>query len=295
MSTFFKVLGRTFIVILVCFVAVAGLLISGAFEMPIFVDTTKSAPLVSTYTKTNTSNSNSSSGSSNSSSSNNSNTIVISTTNSSTGVNSIPSALTIKLEGKYLEAYTNATSNIPVSDTKSRILIKVGLQILQSGTITYEYALHYYSLNYTHSASEQKVKQYNLLDAINRINQKKTIYTDCFGYARLTHVIAAYTINPKDPGSVEGLGNMYGLKGGYADGKTYNNLSVLKNGAMLYDCVTGSGGGSRHVAIFLYAKGNSVTYMDQSGLHTGEFKGTYIYAVKGSAKPYNFNKYRNFV
>ena len=289
MSNFFKIIGRTFIVIFICVAALAGLFLSGIVELPIAVDTTKNASTEYISASVNKESSTPST------SSNGGKTITLSSNNSSssTTADSVKTPLNIKLTGDYLKAFNNTVKKLSSSEVKNNLIVKIGLQILQSKTISYENALHFYSLSYTNSAGTPKAKTYSLKDTINRINAGKTIYTDCFGFARLTYCIAAYQINPSNPGSVSGLKNMYGWTGGYGDGQSYSSLSSLKGGTMLYDRLTGSNG-DRHVAMFLFNSGNDVTYMDQSGIHTGTFKGTYIHATKGG-NPYKFNKMRNFV
>lgn len=207
----------------------------------------------------------------------------------------VETPLNIVLTGNYLSAYNSAIKYLSnsTSDRNRKLVVKIGLQILQSKTIKYENALHFYSLSYSTSAGTPKAKTYSLKDAINRINAGKTIYTDCFGFVRLAHSIACYSINPSNPSAVSGLSGLYGYKGGYSQASKYSSLGVLNAGTVLYDRLTGSSG-DRHVAMFLYSNGNSVVYMDQGGIKTGEFKSSsYIYstAVKN---PYKFNGYKNY-
>ena len=71
-------------------------------------------------------------------------------------------------------------------------------------------------------------------------------------------------------------------------------MKKLKSGAVIYDCITGSGSGNRHVAMYLYTNGTEVIYMDQDGISTGKFQnGSYIYSAK-SSNPYKFNKFKNY-
>ncbi len=207
----------------------------------------------------------------------------------------IETPLNIVLSGNYLSVYKNATKNLSnsTSDRNRKLVVKIGLQILQSKTIKYENELHFYSLSYSTSAGTPKAKTYSLKDAISRINAGQRIYTDCFGFVRLTHSIACYAINPSNPSAVSGMSGLYGYKGAYSQSSKYSSLGVLNAGTVLYDRLTGSSG-DRHVAMFLYANGNSVTYMDQGGIKTGEFKnGSYIYSTAVS-NPYKFNGYKNY-
>lgn len=207
----------------------------------------------------------------------------------------IASPLNIVLSGNYLSAYNSATKNLSnsTSDRNRKLVVKIGLQILQSKTIKYENALHFYSLSYSTSAGTPKAKTYSLKDAIKRINAGERIYTDCFGFVRLTHSIACYAINPNNPGSVSGLSGLYGYIGAYSHSSKYSSLNVMNAGTVIYDRLTGSSG-DRHVAMFLYANGNSVVYMDQGGIKTGEFKSSgYIYSAAVS-NPYKFNGYKDY-
>ena len=210
--------------------------------------------------------------------------------------NDIASPLNIVLTGNYLTSYNNATKNLSnsTSDRNKKLVVKIGLQILQSKTIKYENELHFYSLSYTSSAGTPRAVKYSLKDAINRINAGQRIYTDCFGFVRLAHSIACYAINPSSPGSVSGLSGLYGYKGAYSQSSKYSNVGVLGAGTVIYDRLTGSSG-DRHVAMFLYASGNSVVYMDQGGIKTGEFKSGsgYIYST-AVRNPYKFNGYKNY-
>jgi hypothetical protein len=285
MSKFSKILACFF----VCVIGLIALFATGVLEAPIFLDIYKDKQYEETIkTPTQTG---SQLGSSNDGS------IVISSS-TSVDINSIPSALKIKLTGDYLTAYNKATSSLPKDDKNSRVLIKVGLQILQAKVISYENALHFYSLDYKASGSQRRQTKYSLLDCINRINEGKYIYTDCFGFVRLAHSIACYTLNNKHPENVSGLSGLYGYKGGYSQGKTYNSMSGFKPGAVIYDCLTGLdagySSGDRHVAMYLFRSGTEVVYMDQSGLHTGTYRnGNHIYST-ASKTPYKFNKFKNF-
>lgn len=214
---------------------------------------------------------------------------------SNTSSNDVESVLNIKLTGSYLDAYNNATKNLSnsTSDRNKRLVTKIGLQILQAKVIKYENKLHFYSLSYSNSGGTPKAIKYNLKDCIDRINARQTIYTDCFGFVRLAHSIACYTINPSNPSSVSGLSGLYGYIGAYSHAKTYSSLSVMDTATVIYDRLTGTNG-DRHVAMFLYATGNSVVYMDQGGIKAGEFtSNSYIYSTAVS-KPYKFNGYKNY-
>lgn len=218
--------------------------------------------------------------------------------NNSTSSEDIPSALTIKLSGEYLDAFKQASKTISTSDTKSLTLIKVGLQILQSKTIKYENALHFYSLDYTSSGASAKAKTYSLKNCINRINNGERIYTDCFGFVRLVHSITCYTINNNSPESVSGISGLYGWKGAYSEGKNITSINSIKSGAVIYDTKTGRDAGyssnNRHVAMYLYANSNTVFYMDQGGIKSGQIKNeNYIYSSCNST-PYKFNKFKNY-
>lgn len=290
MSKFSKAIFRVFAGICVCFVLAITLFATGLAEPPIFLD------IYQDKNYEEVANSKENQSSSNSSNSNDGSVTITTPESSSTNVNSVPSALNITLSGDYLTAFNKACKTLPNSDTSSKILIKVGLQILQSKTIIYENALHFYSLDYKNSGSKPKAQSYNLKDCINRINSKNYIYTDCFGFVRLTHAIACYTINSTYPEKVSGLSGLYGWKGGYSEGKTFNSLKTLKSGAIVYDTLTGSKANNycRHVAMYLYSNGNEVLLMDQGGLRVGTFKNNcYIYSAT-SSNPYNFNKFKNY-
>ena len=207
----------------------------------------------------------------------------------------VSTPLTIKLSGSYLQTYNNATKNLTNSaaDKNRKLVAMIGLQILQSKVIKYENKLHFYSLSYTNSGASQGAKFYSLKDCIKRINAGKRIYTDCFGFVRLTHSIAAYSINPANPENVSGLGGLYGYKGSYT-GASISSLSKLNCSTVIYDRLTGSGSSTnRHVAMYLYSDGSSVVYMDQGGDYTGTYKyGSYIYYSKSN--PYKFNTFKDY-
>ncbi len=207
----------------------------------------------------------------------------------------ISTPLSITLSGKYLEAYNNATKKLTnsASDKNRKLVAMIGLQILQSKVIKYENELHFYSLNYSNSGATAAAKYYSLKDCIDRINAGQKIYTDCFGFVRLAHSIAAYSVNSKNPESVSGLGGLYGYKGSYT-GAAISSLDKLNCSAVIYDRLTGTGSSkNRHVAMFLYSKGNSVVYMDQGGIFEGTYKdGSYIYYAKSN--PYKFNTFKNY-
>lgn len=289
MSKFSKISFRIFAGICVCFIFAIALFATGLAEPPVFLDIYQDKQYEEIVPNEQEENSNYTYSGNYSDDS-----VTISTSNGNIDAKSVPSALNINLSGNYLTAFQKATKTLPKSDTKSLILIKVGLQILQSKTIKYENALHFYSLSYSNSGSKQRAQFYNLKDCISRINNKNYIYTDCFGFVRLAHSIACYTIDKNNPESVSGLSNLYGWKGAYSEGKTLTALKKLKSGAVIYDTLTGSGTGERHVAMYLYANGNEVVYMDQGGIKTGTFKnGTHIYSTAVS-KPYKFNKFKNY-
>ena len=209
--------------------------------------------------------------------------------------NDVSTVLKINLTGSYLNAYNAAVDSLGKTDSdfKKKLVVKTALQILQSKTIKYENQLHFYSLSYSASGGTPKAKCYSLKNCIDRINAGKTIYTDCFGFVRLAHSIAAYTISPKSPESVSGLNGLYGYKGSYT-GNNITNLNKLKPGAVIYDRLTGSGSSkNRHVAMFLYSNGKTVTYIDQGGIFTGEYKySSYIYHKKSN--PYKFNTFKSY-
>lgn len=207
----------------------------------------------------------------------------------------VSSVLSIKLSDAYLNVYKEATKNLTnsVSDKNKKLVALIGLQILQSKVIKYENELHFYSLSYSNSGGVSAAKYYSLKDCINRINAGQRIYTDCFGFVRLAHSIAAYSINSKNPESVAGLSGLYGYKGSYT-GAAISSLSKLDCSTVIYDRLTGSGSSkNRHVAMFLYSYGNSAVYMDQGGVYTGTFKNdSYIYYAKSN--PYKFNTFKNY-
>lgn len=209
--------------------------------------------------------------------------------------NDVSTVLKINLTGSYLNAYNAAVDSLGKTDSdfKKKLVVKTALQILQSKTIKYENQLHFYSLSYSASGGTPKAKCYSLKNCIDRINAGKTIYTDCFGFVRLAHSIAAYTISPKSPESVSGLNGLYGYKGSYT-GNNITNLNKLNPGAVIYDRLTGSGSSkNRHVAMFLYSNGKTVTYIDQGGIFTGEYKySSYIYYKKSN--PYKFNTFKSY-
>lgn len=208
----------------------------------------------------------------------------------------VSSPLNITLSGTYLDAYNKATKNLSnsTSDKNKRLVAMIGLQILQSKVIKYENELHYYSLSYTSSGGSAAVVYYSLKDCINRINSGQRIYTDCFGFVRLAHSIAAYSINAEAPGSVSGLGGLYGKRGGYSAGVQITGMGNLSCSGVIYDRLTGTGSSTnRHVAMFLYSSGNSVVYMDQGGVYTGTLKeNSYIYYQR--TNPYKFNAFKSY-
>lgn len=288
MSNFSKVITRIFAGICVCFLLTIALFATGLAEPPVFLDIYQDKQYEDLETSKKTESAPNYSGNSSDGS------ITITTSNGEVDVKSVPSALNIKLSGNYLTAFQRASKNLSKTDSKSLILIKVGLQILQSETIKYENALHFYSLDYRNSGSKAGVKSYSLKDCISRINNGKYIYTDCFGFVRLAHSIACYTINESDPESVSGLSGLYGWKGAYSEGKFFTSMKNVKSGAVIYDTLTGSGSGDRHVAMYLYTNGSEIVYMDQGGIKTGQFqKGSYIYS-RASSNPYKFNKFKNY-
>ena len=290
MSNFSRVFYRVVAVLGVCFIAIIALFATGIAEPPICLDIYKDKnyeEMVSSEKNEDSSGQNYSGGSSDGS-------VIISTSNGEVDVNTVPSALKIKLSGNYLTAFKKASKTLSKTDTKSLILIKVGLQILQSNTIKYENALHFYSLDYKNSGSVAGAKSYSLKNCIDRINAGNKIYTDCFGFVRLTHSITCYTLNNSSPESVPGISGLYGWKGAYSEGKNIVSMKKLKSGAVIYDRLTGSGYGDRHVAMYLYMSGGEIVYMDQNGLKTGQFvNGSYIYSTSVS-KPYKFNQFKNY-
>lgn len=208
----------------------------------------------------------------------------------------VESVLNITLSGTYLETYQKATKGLSNStvDRNRKMIAKIGLQILQSKVIKYENALHFYSLTYSASGGTAKAKTYNLKNCIDRINKGQTIYTDCFGFVRLTHSIACYTLNPSNPESVQGMSGLYGYKGSYT-GAGITSLDKLACGTVIYDRLTGTGSTTnRHVAMYLYTENGKVVYIDQSRIFSGEHKeSSYIYSKPGS-RAYKFNTYKNY-
>lgn len=288
MSNFSKVITRIFAGICVCFILTITLFATGLAEPPVFLDIYQDKQ----YEDLNSSGKNESTPNYSGNSSDGS--VTITTSNGAVDVDSVPSMLNIKLSGNYLTAFQKASKNLSKTDSKSLILIKVGLQILQSKTIRYENELHFYSLDYRNSGSKAAVKSYNLKDCIKRINNSNYIYTDCFGFVRLTHSIACLTLNNSNPENVSGINGLYGWKGSYSEGKFIVSMKKIKTGAVLYDTLTGNGSGERHVAMYLYTNGSEVVYMDQGGIKTGTFQqGSYIYS-KTSSNPYKFNKFKNY-
>ena len=234
-----------------------------------------------------------------------SSTVVTETLPSSSGKESAPKAeevadfesvLNVQLSGTYLETYKKATAGLSdsIGDKNRKLVAKIGLQILQSNVIKYENALHFYSLGYAASGGSAGATTYSLKDCIDRINRRQTIYTDCFGFVRLTHSIACYSLNKADPESVGPMNGLYGYKGSYT-GTQITSLSSLHCGTVIYDRLTGTGSTkNRHVAIYLYTENGKVVYMDQSRIFTGEHKeSSYIYSKPGS-KAYKFNTYRDY-
>jgi len=223
-----------------------------------------------------------------------------STSTSTSALNSAKwytSPLKITLSGNYLTTYNNAVKGLSKNnedDRKRELVVHIGLQILQSEVITYENALHYYSLNYTTTCDKASKDTYSLTNAISRINSKSKIYTDCFGFARLSHCIAAYAINPSHPENVSGLNKMYGWQGGYANSSKIGDSSKLTTGSVIMDRTTGSGSGNRHVAIFLYASGDKLIYMDQKGIFTAKWKYSSVYCDAVS-KPYKFAYAKDYI
>lgn len=208
----------------------------------------------------------------------------------------VESVLTIKLSGVYLETYNKSIAGLSnsVADKNRKMIAKIGLQILQSGSIKYENALHFYSLTYSASGGTAKAKTYDLRDCISRINKGQTIYTDCFGFVRLTHSIACYTLNKSNPESVGPMSGLYGYKGSYT-GSNITSLDRLRCGTVIYDRLTGTGSTTnRHVAIYLYTENGKTVYMDQSRIFNGDHReGAYIYSKPGS-RAYKFNTYKDY-
>lgn len=207
----------------------------------------------------------------------------------------ISTPLNIELSGRYLESYNEATKNLTESesDRNKRLVAMIGLQILQANVIKYEYEYHFYSLEYSNSGGVQAAEFYSLKDCIDRINTKKTVYTDCFGFVRLVHSIAAYSINSDNPKSVNGLCELYGYRGSYT-GSAISSLNKLDCSTLIYDRLTGTGSSeNRHVAIYLYSNGNKVVYMDQAGIFEGTYNdSSYIYYPK--LNPYKFNTFKSY-
>lgn len=293
MSKFSKIFFRIFAGVCVCFILTIAVFATGLVDPPIFLDIYQDKQYDELASSEETESSSNYSGNYSDGS------VTISTSNGNVDVGSVPSALNINLSGNYLTAFQKATKTLSKSDTKSMILIKVGLQILQSKTIKYENALHFYSLSYKNTGGTANAQSYSLKNCISRINNGKTIYTDCFGFVRLAHSIACYTINSTTPESVSGLSGLYGWKGGYSEGKSFNSMKKLKSGAVIYDTQTGLDVGystkNRHVAMYLYTNGTEVVLMDQGGIRTGKFKsGSYIYATYNSKGAYKFDKFKNY-
>ena len=251
-----------------------------------------------------TSNSNNSSSSSSSnksntstSSNNNSKSSSSSSSSSQSSATWYTSPLTITLSGTYLTTYNNAIKGLSKSklvDRKRELVIHVGLQILQSGVITYENKLHYYSLKYSTTCDKPGRDTYSLTNAISRINSKSKIYTDCFGFVRLTHSIAAYAINKTNPEKVGGLSSLYGYQGSYIHSSKIGSSSKLVTASVLMDRDTGSGGGNRHVAIYLYTSGSDIIYMDQKGVYTACWKYSSVYYGVIS-NPYKFAYAKDYI
>ena len=293
MSKFAKVFTKVFAAICVCLIATITLFATGIIEPPIFLDIYQDKQYENSSAKKDQDKSGI-----NQSSSNKDTVTITTTTSNDIDVSKIPSALRIELTGDYLTAFNKAVKTIPSDDKNSQVLIKVALQILQSKTICYENALHFYSLDYSASAKYRNRTKYNLRDCVIRINNGHFIYTDCFGFVRLAHSIAAFTLNNKNPENVSGLNGLYGYTGSYSQGSSFNSLKKIKAGAVIYDTLTGIEAGysthNRHVAMYLYSNGTEVVFADQSGLHTGTFKnGNHIYS-KNSKTPYKFDKFKNF-
>lgn len=293
MSKFSKIFTKVFAAICVCLIATITLFATGIIETPVFLDIYQDKQYEGTSAKKEQDKS------SIDQSSSNKDTVTITTTTSTTvDVSKVPSVLRIELTGNYLTAFNKSVKTIPSDDKKSQVLIKVALQILQSKTICYENALHFYSLDYSASAKNRNRTKYSLRDCVTRINNGHFIYTDCFGFVRLAHSIAAFTLNNKNPENVSGLNGLYGYRGAYSQGSSFNSLKKLKTGAVIFDTLTGIEAGysshNRHVAMYLYSSGTEVVFADQSGLHTGTFtNGNHIYS-KISKTPYKFDKFKNF-
>lgn len=207
----------------------------------------------------------------------------------------VSTPLNIELSGRYLESYRIATKNLSNSDSdrNKKLVAMIGLQILQANVIKYEYEYHFYSLEYSNSGGVQAAEFYSLKDCIDRINTKKTVYTDCFGFVRLVHSIAAYSINSDNPKSVNGLCELYGYRGSYT-GSAISSLNKLDCSTLIYDRLTGTESlKNRHVAIYLYSNGNKVVYMDQAGIFEGTYNdSSYIYYPK--LNPHKFNTFKSY-
>ena len=158
MSKFSKIFLRIFAGLSVCFFITIALFATGVIEAPVFLNIYQDKQ----YDDLNSSADN---GKYYSDVSNGGGAL-----NIAADPNKVPSALTITLKGDYLTAFKKATKTFGSKDTKSQILIKVGLQILQSKTIRYERALHFYSLSYSNAGNAQFAKSYSLNNCINRIN-----------------------------------------------------------------------------------------------------------------------------
>ena len=208
----------------------------------------------------------------------------------------VDTALNIELTGDYLDTYKKSVAGLGNSSTdlNRKLVAKIGLQILQSKVIKYENELHFYSLTYSASGAVAGAVYYDLEDCIKRINNGKRIYTDCFGFVRLTYSIACYTINKNNPSSVAKMSELYGHKGAYT-GASITSINKLSCGNVIYDRLTGTGSTTnRHVAIFLYEENGNVIYMDQSRVFNGEHRaGSYIYSAP-SSKAYKFNTYKEY-
>ena len=141
MSKFSKVFFRIFAGICVCLIATITLFATGLVEPPVFLDIYQDKQYEEIAS------SDDSKSDFNSSSNKTDGSLSISTSNGAVSADSVPSVLNIKLSGDYLTAFKKSVKNLSSSDIKSQVLIKVGLQILQSNTIRYENALHFYNLD----------------------------------------------------------------------------------------------------------------------------------------------------
>lgn len=241
----------------------------------------------------------------------------------------IASPLNNPLEGKYRQWFLE-TSKRCSDDIKRLTLVKIALQILQRGII-YQYAIHKYSEkfnglsnkpNYCNNTNNKhrycdisgctncyqyKKVDYNLSTTINILNAGKVfgyyrewnnntdygvIFTDCFGFVRLSHAAMGYFLSPDSPRSNT---SVYEWGGSYEGSPhTSTSLSTLKVGTCIQDRLTGPG--DRHVAMYLYTGDDgTVYYIDQGGLCTAKFK-------KGSDNKYTitdgnyrFNTYIDYV